>query len=150
MLIGCWSYLARRGREPTTVGKLVTGLVLLALSFVAAAAIAWFGGSQTSWLWLMIYFVLLTLAELHFSPIGLSLMSSIAPGNSRSSLIAIWFTSNFFGNIIAGSLGSLWPKFSNPVFILIVAGLGAIAVLFTLAVRPLLIRTLTRQQAVAS
>lgn len=151
MLIACWSYFARRGREPTTVAKLVTGLVLLSLSFVSAAAIAWLSGShQPGWLWLMIYFVLLTLAELHFSPIGLSLMSSIAPGNSRSSLIAVWFTSNFVGNIIAGSLGSLWPKVSNPIFFLIVAALGAAAVLFTLAVRPLLARALARQQSAAS
>ncbi|MBX9711042.1 MAG: peptide MFS transporter [Xanthobacteraceae bacterium] len=151
MLIACWTYFGRRGREPTTIGKLVAGLVLLSLSFVSAAAIAWLSGSgQPSWLWLLIYFVLLTLAELHFSPIGLSLMSSIAPGNSRSSLIAVWFTSNFFGNIIAGSLGGLWPKFSNPVFFLIIAALGAIAALFTLAVRPLLVRTLARQQSVTA
>lgn len=133
MLVAGWSYLAKRGQEPSALSKLLTGLVLLSLSFVSAAAIAWLSGSQQpSWLWLMIYFVLITLAELHFSPIGLSLMSSIAPGNSRSSLIAVWFTSNFVGNIIAGSLGTLWPKFSNPVFFLIIASLGLIALMFTL------------------
>lgn len=147
LLVALWSYLARRGREPATIGKLTTGLILLSLAYVIAAAVAWFSGShQANWLWLLIYFVVVTVAELHFSPIGISLMSSIAPSGSRSSLMAVWFTSTFVGNILAGSLGGLWPKFSNPVFFLIIAALGAAAAIFTTLVRPLLARTLPAQR----
>jgi POT family proton-dependent oligopeptide transporter len=147
LLVALWSYLAKRGREPATIGKLTTGLILLSLAYVIAAAVAWFSGShQASWLWLLLYFVVVTVAELHFSPIGISLMSSIAPSGSRSSLMAVWFTSTFVGNILAGSLGGLWPKFSNPVFFLIIAALGVAAAIFTTAVRPLLARTLPAQR----
>jgi POT family proton-dependent oligopeptide transporter len=143
LLVAGWSRLARTGREPSTIAKMITGLLLLGVAYAIVAAVAAFGSSQqTSWVWLLLYFVMLTLAELHFSPIGISLMSSIAPGNSRSSLMAVWFTSTFVGNILAGSLGGLWPKFSNPVFFLIIAALGIVAAVFTLAVRPVLRRTL--------
>ena len=41
-------------------------------------------GTQASWLWLLAYFVVITFAELYFSPIGLSLVSRMAPRSSRS------------------------------------------------------------------
>ncbi|HEY0235485.1 MAG TPA: peptide MFS transporter [Afipia sp.] len=143
MLVAAWSHFAKAGREPTTIAKLTTGCILLSFAYALLAAVAWVSGaSPISWLWLLAFFVLVTIAELHFSPIGISLMSSIAPSGSRSSLMAVWFTSIFAGNFLAGYLGSLWEKFSQPGFFLIVASLGLAGALFTIAVRPLLARTL--------
>ncbi|MBY0380437.1 MAG: peptide MFS transporter [Xanthobacteraceae bacterium] len=144
-LVAIWSYLGRRGQEPSTVAKMITGFVLLGLAYVILAAVAWSSGSQSvSWLWLLLYFAVLTVAELHFSPIGLSLMSSIAPDHARSSLIAVWFTSIFVGNFLAGTLGGFWSHFSAPVFFMVVAGLGGVAALITLGVWPFLNRMLSR------
>ncbi|HEY0218336.1 MAG TPA: peptide MFS transporter [Afipia sp.] len=143
VLVVAWSHFAKAGREPTTITKLTTGCILLSLAYVLPAAVTWISGENPiSWLWLLAFFVLVTIAELHFSPIGISLMSSIAPSGSRSSLMAVWFTSIFAGNFLAGYLGSLWEKFSQPGFFLIVASLGLAGALFTIAVRPLLARTL--------
>lgn len=143
MLVAGWSHFAKVGREPTTIAKLTTGCILLALAYVLCAAVVWISGANPiSWLWLLAFFVLVTVAELHFSPIGISLMSSIAPSGSRSSLMAVWFTSIFAGNFLAGYLGSLWEKFSQPGFFMIAASLGFASALFTVVVRPLLARTL--------
>ena len=38
------------------------------------------GGPQASWLWLLAYFVVITIGELYLSPIGLSLVSKVSPG----------------------------------------------------------------------
>lgn len=145
VLVAIWSHLAKTNREPTTITKLTTGCVLLALAYVLPAIVVWANGANpVSWLWLLVFFFLVTVAELYFSPIGISLMSSIAPSGSRSSLMAVWFTSIFAGNCLAGYLGSLWEKFSQPAFFLTVASLGFAAALLTIAVRPLLVRTLPR------
>lgn len=146
VLVALWSLFAKKGREPSTIAKLTTGCLILSLAYILLAALSWAGAQPVNWLWLLIFFAIVTVAELYFSPIGISLMSSIAPSGSRSSLMAIWFTSIFAGNFLAGYLGGLWEKFSQPAFFLIVASLGATAALFTLAVRPLLAHTLSVQQ----
>ena len=37
------------------------------------------GAGKASWLWLFVYFVIITVGELYLSPIGLSLVSKLAP-----------------------------------------------------------------------
>ena len=37
------------------------------------------GGGKASWFWLFCYFVIITLGELYLSPVGLSLVSKVAP-----------------------------------------------------------------------
>ena len=44
---------------------------------------AWHAGAgKASWLWLFAYFVVITIGELYLSPIGLSLVTKVAPGAS--------------------------------------------------------------------
>jgi proton-dependent oligopeptide transporter, POT family len=124
-LIAFWT---RPGREPSTVGKLVWGCVLLALSYLILAVAAFISGAtDASWLWLLFYFVVLTIAELNFSPIGLSLISNIAPGSSRSTLMGLWLSTSFAGNLAAGWLGGLWSRFSHVDFFLLMAAVAGVA-----------------------
>jgi POT family proton-dependent oligopeptide transporter len=135
-LIALWS---RPGREPSTIGKLILGCLLLSLAYLIMAGAAWFSGAAAaSWLWLLFYFVVLTIAELNFSPIGLSLISNIAPGGSRSTLMGIWLSTSFIGNLAAGWLGSLWSQFSHGEFFLVAAGVAATAAVMIHLSRPYL------------
>jgi POT family proton-dependent oligopeptide transporter len=141
-LIACWSRWSRAGREPSTIGKMSLGCILLALAYLAMAAAAWSGAPlSASWLWLLLYFAILTIAELHFSPIGLSLVSSVASDKSRSTVMGIWFTTSFLGNIAAGWIGSFWSTLSNADFFLLIAALGVAAAGAIHLARPVL-RTL--------
>jgi POT family proton-dependent oligopeptide transporter len=140
-VIASWAYLSKAGREPTTIGKLSFGCLLLALAYLLLAGVAQFSSPQgISWVWLLPFFVLLTVGELHFSPIGLSLVSSLAPHGSRSSLMATWFIGIFAGNFLAGWLGSLWAQFATANYFLMMAILSALASAMIAAVRPLLNR----------
>jgi POT family proton-dependent oligopeptide transporter len=124
-LIALWS---RPGREPSTVGKLLLGCLLLSVSYLIMAGAALFSGAtESSWLWLLFYFVVLTIAELNFSPIGLSLISTIAPGSSRSTVMGIWFSTSFVGNLASGWLGGLWSHFSHAEFFAMLAAVAAVA-----------------------
>ena len=125
-IVAWWARRARDGREPATLTKLWIGCFGLALGYLLLAAGAYVTrGGQASWLWLFAYFVVITVAELYFSPIGLSLVSRMAPTKSRSLVMGIWLTTNFTGNVFAGWLGSLWSGLTPPDFFLLVAGVAA-------------------------
>jgi POT family proton-dependent oligopeptide transporter len=127
-LVARWGRLAAAGREPSTLHKLTIGClgVFLAYATLAIAA-ATSEGEKASWLWLLAYFIVITLAELHFSPITLSLVSHVAPEGARSALMGTWFTTMFLGNLLAGWIGSFWPGFAGARFFLGVAALGLVA-----------------------
>ena len=133
------AYWARSPREPTTVGKLFWGCALLALAYlIMAAAAAMSDATEASWLWLFFYFVVLTIAELYFSPIGISLVAGIAPGSSRSTVMGIWLSTSFAGNLAAGWLGGLWSSLTHANFFLLIAAVAAVAAVMIYVARPYL------------
>jgi POT family proton-dependent oligopeptide transporter len=138
-LVGWWSRRARAGRETPTIRKLSVGCFGVAVSYlILALAAATADGGKASWLWLLAFFIVVTLSELHFSPITLSLVSRLAPQGARSALMGFWFTSIFLGNLIGGWVGSFWSSLSSVNFFLSVAGLAAVAaVIVEAASRPL-------------
>src|SRR5262249_24698806 len=97
-----------------------------------------------SWLWLMAYFVVLTIGELYLSPIGLSLVSKVAPLRYLSMMMGTWLATIFVGNFIAGYVGSFWSGMEKDRFFLMVAAIATLAGLVMLAfVRPL--KTMLRE-----
>jgi POT family proton-dependent oligopeptide transporter len=123
------------------------GVTLANLIMVAAAWQA--AGDEASWLWLLAYFVVITLGELYLSPIGLSLVSKVAPARMVSMLMGLWLATSFAGNLIAGWLGSFWSSMDKTTFFLMIAGIALIASAVILAFdRPL--RNVISDQAAAS
>ena len=93
---------------------------------MAAAAYS-AGGGKASWLWLLVYFVILTIGELYLSPIGLSLVTKVAPAQIVSMMMGVWFTTSFTGNLLAGWLGSFWSGMDKSYFFLMIAAIAALA-----------------------
>jgi POT family proton-dependent oligopeptide transporter len=84
-------------------------------------------GDSASWLWLIGYFVVLTIGELYLSPIGLSLVSKVSPARVVSMMMGVWLATSFVGNFLAGWLGSFWSSMDKPLFFLMIAGIAAAA-----------------------
>jgi proton-dependent oligopeptide transporter, POT family len=144
VLVDWWARRAAVGAEPSTLRKLSLGCLGLAASYLLLAfAAAGNEGGKASWLWLLIYFVVITLSELHFSPITLSFVSRIAPAGSRAVLMGFWFTSMFVGNLLAGWIGGYWSKLSSVEFFLMVSTLGFIAAAIVEAARGPLRKTVS-------
>jgi hypothetical protein len=51
-----------------------------------------------------------TIGELYLFPIGLSLVSKIAPARMISTMMGLWLGTSFVGNFVAGWLGSFWSS----------------------------------------
>jgi len=149
-IIALWAWQARRGREPSTVTKMSIGCFGVTLANLIMVAAAWqAAGDEASWLWLLAYFVVITLGELYLSPIGLSLVSKVAPARMVSMLMGLWLATSFTGNLIAGWLGSFWSSMDKTTFFLMISGIALIASAVILAFdRPL--RNVISDQAAAS
>src|ERR1700677_3079057 len=79
-VIALWTRQAARGSEPSTITKMSLGCFGVALAYCIMAAAAWHAGDgKAGWSWLFAFFVVVTIGELYLSPVGLSLVTKIAP-----------------------------------------------------------------------
>jgi len=88
----------------------------------------------SSW-WLFWFYILSTIGELCLSPVGLSMVSKLAPARFATMLMGIWLLTSFFGNFAAGQLGESWGTMTptNYFLLLVVVLGGASALLFVLS-----------------
>ncbi|TMM46860.1 peptide MFS transporter [Colwellia ponticola] len=96
--------------EPTSPKKFALAMVFLALGFfVMLWATMVQGGDVTvkvSMLFLVFAYLFHTLGELCLSPIGLSMVTKLAPLKFTSVLMGIWFLFTALSNKLAGFIGS--------------------------------------------
>jgi POT family proton-dependent oligopeptide transporter len=128
-IVALWAWQARRGTEPSTITKMSLGCFGVALANLIMVGAAWQSGGapDASWLWLLAYFAVITVGELYISPIGLSLVSKVAPARMVSMLMGLWFLTSFTGNFISGWLGSFWSGMSKTMFFVMIAGIALVA-----------------------
>ncbi len=127
-VVALWAWQSRHGREPSTVVKMAFGCFAVALANLVLMLAAWQAGiGQASWLWLLVYFAIITIGELYLSPIGLSLVTKVAPVRVVSLVMGLWFATNFVGNFIGGWLGSFWSVMEKADFFLMIAAVAAFA-----------------------
>lgn len=124
-----WSKQSRRKSEPSSVSKMGIGCILLGLSFllmIPAAREFAATGTSSAW-WQISCLFVLTVGELYLSPVGLSLVTKLAPVHMVSMLMGMWFLSSFFGNYMCGFLGMFWEKMPKETFFLMLTTLAFIA-----------------------
>ncbi|GAB4301479.1 MAG: peptide MFS transporter [Ignavibacteriaceae bacterium] len=115
-----WTKLGDKGREPSSPLKMAFGLMLLSLGFVVmviGASIA-DTGVKVSPMWLVGAYTLHTFGELSLSPIGLSMVTKLAPIRFASLLMGVWFLANAAANWLAGMLSTLYPAGGEPTYLL--------------------------------
>jgi POT family proton-dependent oligopeptide transporter len=138
-IVALWSRQAARGSEPSTIGKMALGCFGVTLSFLVLALAAWHaGGDKASWLWLFAFFAIITVGELYLSPVGLSLVTKIAPMRVLSMMMGVWLATSFVGGFLAGWLGGFWTRMGKPEFFLLMAAIAAVAGVAIFAFRFLL------------
>jgi len=127
-VVALWTRQAERGTEPSTISKMALGcLGVAAANLIMALAAFEANGGKASWLWLFWYFVVLTVGELYLSPVGLSLVTKVAPTRILSMMMGVWLATSFVGNFLAGFIGSFWSSMDKAEFFLLVAAVAALA-----------------------
>jgi POT family proton-dependent oligopeptide transporter len=138
-----WVWLDRKRLEPSTPLKFSLGLAQLALGFLVlwiAAAPVQHGGKGSLTL-LMLGYLLFTTGELCLSPVGLSMVTKLAPARLVGVFMGLWFLAPAIGNVFTGgAVGPLTKQHGfAPVFLGIAGVIGGAAVLLLL-LTPLLKR----------
>ncbi|HEX3695668.1 MAG TPA: peptide MFS transporter [Polyangia bacterium] len=136
-----WLRLDRGRLRTSTPTKMAIGMIILGLGFV----VMFFGqkiaeaNGKVSMGWLAAVYALHTMGELCLSPIGLSMVTKLAPARVVSLAMGLWFVSNAIANYLAGTLESILDKHHVPIYgFLIVSSIGP--ALLLLALTPLLKR----------
>ena len=142
-IVRLWARQGQHGTEPAPVSKMAFGCLCVALANVVMAAAAWTNVGKASPLWLVGYFVLATIGELYLAPVGLALISKMAPTRMLSMMMGIWFATTLPADILAGFLGGFWSRMAKPDFFLMIAVIPALAGAAMWAFQKLVVRNLS-------
>ena len=112
-----WGFLYTRKMEPSSPYKMAYGLALVALGYIVIAiAVKGLGlGEKVSMWWLVSLYIIHSMGELCLSPIGLSMVSKLAPLRLSSLMMGTWFLANAAANKFAGTLSALIPPSGDAV-----------------------------------
>jgi len=109
LFAGLWTWLGRKGLEPSAPAKFGLALLQLGAGFLVLVAGA-ATGEMTPVLFIFLIYLLHTTGELCLSPVGLSAMNRLAPAHMASLIMGTWFfasaTGNFAAGLIAAATGS--------------------------------------------
>ncbi len=103
-----WVWLSKKKLEPNTLIKFGLGFLFVAVSFYLYYYTRFFADSngKTSLDLFTLAYLVSTLGELCLSPIGLSLMTTLAPKPLHGMMMGMWFLASAYGQYAAGILGA--------------------------------------------
>lgn len=134
LVMGLFSWLNKRGKEPSTPRKIGYGMIIAAVGFVvmligslnlvsphelqvvdqATGEIIRSNpvpdSSRVMPYWLISTYLILTVAELFLSPMGLSFVSKVAPGRFQGLMQGGWLLATAVGNKLLFIGSSFWGK----------------------------------------
>jgi POT family proton-dependent oligopeptide transporter len=94
--------------------------------------------ARVTGLWLILSYLLATLGELCLSPVGLSMVTKLAPARFASLFMGVWLLSSSVAQYVGGSLGESWGVITPTSYFTIFVWTSAIgAVVLFLLIHPL-------------
>jgi proton-dependent oligopeptide transporter, POT family len=126
-------------RQPSSPVKFALGLIFVGLGFlliVPAAKVAQQRSVLASPWWLVGLYFLHTIGELCLSPVGLSIVTKLAPQRIVGAMMGLWFLSIAVGNKLAGMAGGLFESLPLPKLFGAVAATAFAAAFILLAITP--------------
>lgn len=134
VVIAIFSFLNRKGKEPSAPRKIGIGMIITAFGFamlsfgsLSLASPKELGGqvAPTNMLvspyWLISTYFILTIAELFLSPMGILFVSRVAPPKYKGLMQGFWFAATATGNYLLSIIGILWMKVSLSTLWIILA-----------------------------
>ncbi|MGH9441424.1 MAG: peptide MFS transporter [Thermoanaerobaculia bacterium] len=138
-----WLWVKLGSKEPSSPTKFAMGLLFAGLAFlflVPAARFAQAAGGhfRVSPMWLVGAYFIEEIGELCISPVGLSVVTKLAPTRIVGLMMGVWFLSNAAGNKIAGFTAGFFSSMplARLFGIVAIVCLAASVLLFTL-IRPI-------------
>ena len=125
-LLGYWRRHSHKDTRGSLIRRMSLGALIVAAAYLLLAAVTTVSGANLSgWVWLALFFLVLTFGELFILPTGLGLFARLAPPHLGATTVASWFLVIFTGSLSAGLVGTLWSSFEPSSYFLLLAAIGA-------------------------
>lgn len=147
LVVGFFAWRLRKGKEISTARKIFYGMVIttIALAIVGVGVLnSGDGAAKMSVIWLVVFYAVITVGELCLSPMGLSLVTKLAPKRLVGLMMGGWFLSSAIGNKMSGFISGLTPT-AKMFFIL--SGLILLVAAFIFILLPRLDRAIKKYNA---
>lgn len=156
VVMGVFKWLNELGKEPSTPRKIGIGMIIAALGFVVMVIASLNlvsphdlqfvdasgkimhkpvpDSSRVTPYWLISTYLIMTIAELFLSPMGLSFVSKVAPGRFQGVMQGGWLLATAVGNKLLFIGSTLWTKVElwQLWMIFVVASLLSAAFIFSI------------------
>jgi POT family proton-dependent oligopeptide transporter len=136
ILVSIYGALRKKGKEPSSAGKIFLGMFTAGLSLVIMVFASISGGNLDANLvspfWLISSYFVITIAEILVSPMGLSFVSKVAPARMRGLMMGCWFGATAVGSYSSGLLGGFYSTLRHHeyfIFLSIILFLSSLLVL---------------------
>ncbi len=133
-----WLYLSKKNKNPSLSIKFAGSLVIIGLGFAFIAVMIIFNGNHhllPAYV-IVIAYAIFSTGELMVSPLGISMVGSLAPAGQEGLMMGFWQLSTGIGGVVSGYIAT-WPNLpdvasplmqSNPIYIktFFFVGLGSV------------------------
>ncbi len=131
VIVGLFGWLRSKKKEPSTPSKFAWGTIIAGLSslvMVFACMSTNIYEHKVSSAWIFFSYGVFTVSELFMSPIGLSLVSKVAPRRFTALMMGGWLLTTSLGGKISGILAGFWDHFDNKAVFFGISAFAAIVV----------------------
>ena len=148
--VALFSWLNRKGKEPTSPRKIGLGMLVAAIAFCimiggslgllapmdqAQAIEQGADPARVSANLLITTYLVLTFAELLLSPIGISFVTKVAPPKYAGLMMGLWFAATAIGNQLVMIPGLLWgANVSLPIIWGVLAAICLVSAIFIFSI----------------
>jgi POT family proton-dependent oligopeptide transporter len=129
IIVWFFGFLRKRGKEPSTPAKMGWGVIISGISsfvMVAACLSTDIYHDKVSAAWIVSSYGVFTVSELFLSPVGLSLVSKVAPRRLTALMMGGFFLTTSLGGKIAGVMASKWDKFDSKANFFLIGAIAAL------------------------
>jgi len=131
-----YAFLNKMGKEPSTAGKIFYGLLIMGVTMIIMIFASLAGGNSNtnslSPLWLIVTYLVVSLAEISISPMGLSFVSKVAPPKWQGMMMGAWFFITGAGGFVSGYMSTFYDKIPHHQYFLILTGILGFSALLVL------------------
>ncbi len=129
VIVGFFGWLRARKKEPSTPAKMAWGVIMAGLSsvvMIVACLSTNIYQDKVSSGWIVASYGVFTVSELFLSPIGLSLVSKVAPRRLTALMMGGFFLTTSIGGKISGILAGFWDHFDSKALFFAISAVAAL------------------------
>ena len=127
-LLAYWRRHAHKETQGSLVRRMALGSLIVGSAYLLLAAVTAINSAALAgWVWLALFFLVLTFGELFILPTGLGLFARLAPPHLGATTVASWFLVIFSGSLTAGLVGTFWSSFEPSGYFMLLAAIAGVA-----------------------